>query len=244
MDRKIILITGAGGSLGSAILERFYKQNSEFDIIAFSKVQNVQTCFKNIKVDLEEPLSTTFWTKLFDILNGKKVAGLIWAAGVFFGEEFSSPYILENFQKQWYINCYNLLEMTQKLCSFFDCEVGGQIIAISSMLAKRSTNGSFSYSTTKGMQDILVQKLAYELAKYNVRVNSINPGLFRSNMSEQTWSQQEKIERLQSNIPLRHFVHVNELVNLIHFIFHGNCKSLTGQNIFIEGGNLLCFSKL
>lgn len=49
------------------------------------------------------------------------------------------------------------------------------------MLSARSSDDSFSYGAAKGMQNVIVQKLAYELAKYKVRVNAINPGIFGLN---------------------------------------------------------------
>ncbi|KAH9301771.1 hypothetical protein KI387_013354, partial [Taxus chinensis] len=66
-----------------------------------------------------------------------------------------------------------------------DAKQGGSIINISSIggLSRGEVPGGIAYSASKAGINILTKIMALELGKYNIRVNAIAPGLFRSEIT-------------------------------------------------------------
>ena len=74
----------------------------------------------------------------------------------------------------------------------------GNIINIASTAAFR---GCSSYSISKAGVVNLTKALAKELASYNIRVNTIAPGLVRTDMTERAWSDLKRLKQEIARIP-------------------------------------------
>ena len=60
---------------------------------------------------------------------------------------------------------------------------GGSIINISSVAGKVGFRGSASYAATKGAVKLMTKSVALETAAEGIRVNSVHPGIIRTNMA-------------------------------------------------------------
>ena len=110
----------------------------------------------------------------------------------------------------------------------------GCIVNISSVNAIRGHAGVSVYSATKSALDGLTRSLARELGSMNIRVNSVAPGYFESDMVQDLT--QEQKDRIARRTPLKRLAHINEIVNGIMFLLSPNASFITGQTLVIDGG--------
>ncbi|MBY0228827.1 MAG: SDR family oxidoreductase [Gemmataceae bacterium] len=85
----------------------------------------------------------------------------------------------EHFRKQYDLNVLGLLLASQEAARLFDPD-GGSVINISSIVATAAVTNGAAYSGTKGAVDAITRSLAVELGPRKIRVNSLSPGLIRT----------------------------------------------------------------
>lgn len=114
------------------------------------------------------------------------------------------------------------------------------IVLTSSISSIRSFEGLSAYGMSKGAVNSLVISSALELAKSNVRINSILPGHIETNMtSELAKLQSEEYKKeLINSYPLGEGT-PEDIAKLTTFLLSNTSKWITGQNIVIDGGRTL-----
>src|SRR5215813_11804182 len=111
---------------------------------------------------------------------------------------------------------------------------GGCIINISSVNALRGHPGVAVYSATKAALDGLTRSLARELGPRRIRVNSVAPGYFESEVTgEMAEAQKQRIAR---RTPLGRLARIDEVANAIHFLASEQASFITGQTLVVDGG--------
>lgn len=110
----------------------------------------------------------------------------------------------------------------------------GTIVNISSVAGINGLIGQACYSSSKAGLDAITKIASKELAKYNIRVNSIAPGFIEAGIIENpTANDLEYLEK----IPMRRFGKAQEVAKLSYFLLEDQESSyITGQNIVIDGG--------
>jgi 3-oxoacyl-[acyl-carrier protein] reductase len=111
---------------------------------------------------------------------------------------------------------------------------GGQIINVSSINAVRGFRGVAVYSATKAGLDGFSRSLARELGPLNIRVNSIVPGFFDSDMTTDVTEQNR--ERIARRTPLGRLADVEEIANAVLFLASPQSSFITGQTLVVDGG--------
>jgi 3-oxoacyl-[acyl-carrier protein] reductase len=110
----------------------------------------------------------------------------------------------------------------------------GCIVNISSVNAVRGRSGVAVYSATKAALDGLTRSLARELGPRNVRVNSVAPGYFESDMVKDMT--EEHKQRIARRTPLGRLARVEDIANAIQFLASEQASFITGQTIVVDGG--------
>lgn len=115
---------------------------------------------------------------------------------------------------------------------------GGKIINISSVAglfgAPPELVNSISYHTSKGAIIAFTRDLACKWARYNIYVNAIAPGWFRTHMSE--WVLDHRGEALLPHIPLGRFGGPDELKGAVVYLASNASNYVTGQVLIVDGG--------
>ena len=76
---------------------------------------------------------------------------------------------------------------------------------------------------------------AAELGQYNIRVNSVHPGVIESPMAEQG-DVAEFIKKLEQDIPLRRRAKTEEVSNLVVYLASDDSSYSTGSQFVVDGG--------
>jgi NAD(P)-dependent dehydrogenase (short-subunit alcohol dehydrogenase family) len=110
----------------------------------------------------------------------------------------------------------------------------GSIINISSVLGLGVQPGQASYSSSKGAVIQLTRAMAVDLMRYDIRVNSIAPGWFRTELSEKaldTPAGQDYIKRM----PARRLGQLSELVGPVVFLASNAGSFVNGAILAVDG---------
>lgn len=125
------------------------------------------------------------------------------------------------------------------LCSYHAAKImraggGGNIIHLSSVGAIRAHWNAFPYDVTKGAINALTRAMAIDLAKYNIRVNAIGPGVTSKDPppTQKQWINPEIIGR----IPMQRAGSVEETSSVVAFLASPDASYITGQVIYVDGG--------
>jgi len=111
---------------------------------------------------------------------------------------------------------------------------GGVIVNVSSINAVRGYRGVSAYSAAKAGLDGFSRSLARELGELNIRVNTVVPGYFDSDMTARVTD--ENRERIQRRTPLRRLANVNEIADATLFLCSSGSSFVTGQSLIVDGG--------
>lgn len=110
----------------------------------------------------------------------------------------------------------------------------GVILHMSSVTAIKGNVGQSNYAATKAALLGMSRTLALEVARFNIRVNSILPGLVDTEMVGEIPENQRK--SLERKIPLKRLCTVNEIGELVKFLISESASYMTGQTFGIDGG--------
>jgi 3-oxoacyl-[acyl-carrier protein] reductase len=110
----------------------------------------------------------------------------------------------------------------------------GTIVNISSVNAIRGHAGVVTYSATKAALDGMTRSLARELGPRNIRVNSVAPGYFDSEMVAHLSDDQK--QRIARRTPLGRLARIEEIADAVHFLVSDQASFITGQTLVVDGG--------
>lgn len=125
---------------------------------------------------------------------------------------------------------------------------GGAIVVTSSVNGTRmfSNSGATAYSATKSAQVAMARMLALELAKDGIRVNTVCPGAIKTEIDENTRSEdageaREPVVYPEGEIPLTDGEPgtAEQVASLIVFLASEAASHITGTEVFIDGGQSL-----
>jgi 3-oxoacyl-[acyl-carrier protein] reductase len=107
----------------------------------------------------------------------------------------------------------------------------GRIITIASLAGLVGNRGQVAYSAAKAGLIGATRSLANEVAKRNVTVNAVAPGLIDTDMIKQI-----PVDDLSKLIPMRRLGLPSEVAKLVRFLASDDAAYITGQVITIDGG--------
>jgi NAD(P)-dependent dehydrogenase (short-subunit alcohol dehydrogenase family) len=113
---------------------------------------------------------------------------------------------------------------------------GGAIVLVSSIAAKLGSPLEFvDYAASKGAVDTLTIGLAKELARQNVRVNAVRPGLTQTDMQAAS-GDPERGTRLGALTPIGRPAEPEEVAEAIMFLLSEAASYITGAILDVSGG--------
>ncbi len=111
---------------------------------------------------------------------------------------------------------------------------GGSIVNISSGAGIRATKYMIGYAATKYAVTGMTASAALELARYNIRVNSIHPGIIDTEMINTNTP--EATAAMVKLTPLRRLGEVEEIAQVALFLASDESSFMTGAHVPVDGG--------
>ena len=114
--------------------------------------------------------------------------------------------------------------------------IGGSIIHTSSMFGLVAGPNRTVYSMTKFGIEGLTKGMAVDLAKFNIRVNSVCPTFVATPRAKKYLANKEFKKYALSNIPLGRIATESDVATAITFLSSDASSMITGTNLIIDGG--------
>jgi 3-oxoacyl-[acyl-carrier protein] reductase len=108
---------------------------------------------------------------------------------------------------------------------------GGRIVTIASASGVMGNRGQVNYSASKAGLIGATRALALELAKREITVNSVAPGLIETEMTEGI-----PVEEVSRLIPMQRMGKPEDVAAVVGFLFSSEASYITGQVISVNGG--------
>lgn len=223
MKNRTILLLGGSGDIGTAIYD---KLKDDFDIVLPSSKDLDLSNLESVRSFLAvQPMSYDF---------------IVYAPGINILKSIEdvSEFDLDIAIK---INLIGLFLLCKNNIDYWKENRFGSIISIGSLFSTSAKADRLPYIVSKHGLYGLVKSLSIELAKYNILVNLISPGYIRTKLTLNNNSKEE-ISIIENSIPLMRIGNPNEIAHLVNFFVRDNTY-ITGQNIIIDGGISIDYSK-
>lgn len=113
-----------------------------------------------------------------------------------------------------------------------------RVVNIASRLGTRPMYDSLAYCTSEAATIMLTKVSALELAKYNIKVNTVSPSLTLTPLSRQSYTEKEIKETATKN-PSKRLGECEDTANAVLFLLSKEADYINGENINVNGGILL-----
>ena len=112
----------------------------------------------------------------------------------------------------------------------------GSIINISSIFGLVAGQKRTVYSMTKFGVEGLTKGMALDLAKYNIRVNSVCPNIVLTPRTKKYFADKKYNKYIKENTPINKIVTVSDVATSVAFLASESSAMITGTSIIIDGG--------
>jgi 3-oxoacyl-[acyl-carrier protein] reductase len=241
---KSVIITGANKGIGLASVKKFLTNNYRVFCCTRTKDQKKlinsleisDNLLKNIipiYLDLESEVSII--NAVEEIKKTEyEINGLINNAGTIETKLFLMTKI-DDIKNMFQTNFFSNLLFTQLIIKIFIKQKHGNIVNISSTAGQDPISGRLAYSSIKSAIDISSKILSKELGPFNIRVNSVAPGLTDTDLMKNS-HKKENIEKVVKNLSIKRVAKPAEIANLIFFLISNESSYITGQVLRVDGG--------
>ncbi|TKI06976.1 gluconate 5-dehydrogenase [Martelella alba] len=115
----------------------------------------------------------------------------------------------------------------------------GKIVNICSMQSELGRDTITPYAAAKGAVKMLTRGMCVELARYNIQVNGIAPGYFKTAMTQALVDDQAFTDWLCKRTPAARWGDPQELVGAAVFLSSKASDFVNGHVLFVDGGMLV-----
>jgi len=247
LENKVAIVTGGGTGIGQGIALEFARAGADI-IVTSRRLSVLEKTAKEINAIGRRSLCI-----VTDVSQKMAVANLVQKVMADFGKidvlvnsaaigGIGEP-LLELNEDDWdrsiNINLKGYFLCSQAVGKKMVERKSGNIINIASVAGLRPAESNGVYNIGKAGVVMLTQLLARQLAKYNIRVNAIAPGMIMTPMTEATLGNPEMRKRWENFIPLGQVGEANDIANAALFLASEASRHVTGHTMIIDGGQLL-----
>jgi len=242
---QVIIITGAGGSIGSAFARGFSECGASI-VAADIKLEKA----REVKDSL--PGKTEHLAIVVDVTSLESIVGMVEKVMERYGRidvllnhagiNIHKPaldYLEEDWNRIVDTNLKGMFFVAQKVGQVMVAQKKGRIINTASVSSVRGHPNLSAYAVTKGGILQLTKVLAIEWAPYNVLVNAIGPGYIDTEQTHQYLQNPHVYDSIVSKIPMNKVGEPKDLVGPALFLASTAANYITGQTLFVEGGRLI-----
>ena len=241
---KTALVTGAGKGIGRACAIALAEAGADLIIISRTKkdLDKVSRIIKKFKSKCTSyACDVTNYAQIKNIINKqRKIDILVNNAGTNIPEHFTKVQ-KKNMEYMLKINTIATFHLAQ-LCTLKMLEtrnrkkIGGSIINMSSQMAHVGGPIRSVYNMTKAGLEGLTKGMAIDLAKNNIRVNTICPTFVNTPMTKRFFKSKNFKKEVLNKIPLGRIAKVSDVATAVAFLASNASSMITGTSILVDGG--------
>jgi len=241
LEDKVAIVTGAARGNGKAIAEGFLQAGAivYFIDVLEKETESVKNNLQNSKAKFVVADVTDF-ALMNDIIKSiyareKRIDILVNNAGITLPES-SDTYSDDKWEKTYKINLKAPFKLSQLTAGYMKKAGGGVIINITSLCSELGFSDNPAYVAFKGGLKQLTKALAKDWAKYNIRVNNLGLGYFKTDMTRQSWEDVKLRQQRAEKTMLGRWGEPEDLTGPAIFLASEASKYITGQDLYVDGG--------
>ncbi len=244
---KVVIITGSSRGIGRASAEQIAKAGAKV-IVSSRKPEPCEEVVEGIRASGGEaaaiPCHVGEKTQVEALVEQTlaaygRIDGLVCNAATNPAMGPLSTLTDDVFAKIMQVNVQSTLWLSN-LCAPHMAQQGrGSIVLLSSITAILGNAFIGAYGMSKAAEGQLARNLAVELGPQNIRVNSIAPGLVKTDFAKAIWDNPELMEKQLGNTPLGRIGQPDDIAGVVHFLLSDAANYVTGQMIVADGGETI-----
>ena len=243
LSNKVAVVTGGNRGLGKAMARALGEAGAHVVIAGRSRnsleetaeelrQHRIEVLALQVDVGKEEDLDRLVNRTLETF---KRIDILVNNAGISYRQP-AEKISLENWDHVYKINLRSVFLLSQKVGKFMIKQRSGKIVNVGSLLSEQAVPEAIADSTTKAGIKMLTQSLALEWAQYNIQVNAIGPGYFRTDMMEPLYQNPAQHSMVINRLSIKRWGKPEDLQGAIIFLASAASDYMTGQVLYIDGG--------
>jgi NAD(P)-dependent dehydrogenase (short-subunit alcohol dehydrogenase family) len=243
LSGKNILVTGASSGIGKGIAILLSKIGANI-IIAARNEEKLKETYNELETG-----NHSYY--LIDLNNldeiegmidnicsdGRKLNGIVHSAGI--SKAVPLQYLkLDDLKSIMTINFYSFLELVKHFSKRKYNDDGGSIVAISSLSSRVGARGLTAYCASKGALDSAIRTMALELAGKNIRINSIAPGMIKTQIYDGLAGIVNN-DSFETDLKKRQILGLGKPEDVAYtaaFLLSDASKFITGTSVIVDGG--------
>ena len=234
---KSILITGAGGGIGSEIALQASQQGYKIGLIDLNEKQ-LREVGSNIPNSIVLPADVTNEESITKALIafGETPSALVNCAGIVrFGSLLEQE--VKDFKDVIEVNLLSSFIVGCAVAKLMEKEGQGNIINISSISGgKHPAIHSGAYAAAKAGLVMLSEQMSLEWGKLGIRVNTISPGFIDAGMSSSHYRDKTERKKRESMVPIQRIGTADDIAKVVMFLLSEDSSYIHGENILVDGG--------
>ena len=234
---KSILITGAGGGIGSEIALQASQQGYKIGLIDLNEKQ-LHEVGLNIPNSIVLPADVTDEESINKALMafGETPSALVNCAGIVrFGSLLEQE--VKDFKDVIEVNLLSSFIVGCAVAKLMEKEGQGNIINISSISGgKHPAIHSGAYAAAKAGLVMLSEQMSLEWGKLGIRVNTISPGFIDAGMSSSHYRDETERKKRESMVPIQRIGTADDIAKVVMFLLSEDSSYIHGENILVDGG--------
>jgi len=244
LKNKTAIVTGAGKGLGRACAIALAEAGANLVIISRTKkdLDEVSRIIKKLKSKCKSYVcDITNYNEIKEIINKQsKIDILVNNAGNNIPEHFTKVKTknMEFLVKINTIATFNIAQLcTLKMIKSKNRKkIGASIVNISSQMGHVGGPIRSVYNMNKWGLEGLTKGMSLDLAKYNIRVNTVCPTFVVTPMTKKFLKNKKFKRDTLNNIPLGRFAELSEVASSVVFLASDAASMITGTSLLVDGG--------
>ncbi|NCN84652.1 MAG: glucose 1-dehydrogenase [Sphingomonadales bacterium] len=247
MAGKVALVTGGASrpGLGAAIGERLAEEGatvvlSDVDLVGVEETARLIRAKGGNAIAVQHDVaSQDDWDGVIAALLSEhgRLDVLVNNAGILEVAGIVSDRAVGALRSQFEVNVMGSFIGTQMAVKAMRQSGGGSIVNMSSVAGLVGFRGSASYAASKGAVKLFSKSVALEVAADNIRVNTVHPGIIRTNMQDQgAETNAENYAAIEAAIPAGRLGEPLDIANCVLFLASDESTYVTGAEFVVDGG--------
>jgi len=244
MTRRVALITGGMGGIGTAVCRKLAKSNGNVVVAnclpGYAKKEEWlagmrKDGFDNVfgaEGDVSDFESTAAMVRKIEAQVGP-VDILVNNAGVV-RDNMLKKMALSEWMAVINSNLNSVFNVTKNVIDGMTERGWGRVVNMSSVNGQKGQFGQTNYSAAKAGVHGFAKALAQEVIRKGVTVNSVSPGYVETDMVKAI--RKDVLDKLIAGIPIGRLAQPEEIAALVAFLTSEEAGYITGANIAINGG--------
>lgn len=246
LEGRLILVTGAAGGIGRAVVEAFLAEGArvvaaDIDISRLSPSDRLHPMALDVAdAAATEAVVADAEARLGPIHAGISVAGVLATGPV---TEISDA----DWRRVFAVNTDGVFHLGRALARRMTPRRQGAIVVVSSNAAGVPRHGMAAYAASKAAATLFTRCLGLELAPHGIRCNIVAPGSTLTPMQTGMWTGADGAEAViagspetfKAGIPLGKLATPQDVADAVVFLASDRAGHITMADLYVDGGATL-----